>query len=405
MDVSAKNILKVSLANIGGVVVTEVEISPEIRQWALKYAECSRDEIRDNHSWVGQGGNPSVPQLKGFSKAAGLPVHYMLLKTPPNWPRLPPDVHDFRGKKSDKRPSSNLLDTLYSCQHRQDWYRSYLEASEQEELPFVGSASCDDSVVEVASKIRHTLGFDLEKQTKCKTWEEALRTFAKCARDTGVLVMVNGVVGNNPHRRLDPDEFRGFALSDRVAPLIFINGKDSKSAQMFTLAHELAHLWLGKGGTGISNADMLDRAQGYNKVEKWCDQVAAELLVPTKEIKGEKRSDDLTAQIKTLTRRFKVSSLVILRRLRDTGAIEHKEFTSAYGKELALSRGRRNKSKEASGGNFYATLNQRVDENFARALILSTSAGETLFTEAVCLFGVPKMATLESYAKTLGLKL
>ena len=385
--------------------MTEVEISPEIRQWALKNAECSPDVIRDDHSWVEQGVTPTVTKLKKFSKAAGLPVHYMLLKTPPNWPRLPPDVQDFRGKKSDKRPSSNLLDTLYSCQHRQDWYRSYLEASEQEELPFVGSASCDDSVVDVASKIRHTLGFAFEKQAKCKTWEEALRTFAKCARDTGVLVMVNGVVENDPHRTLDPGEFRGFALSDRVAPLIFINGADSKSAQMFTLAHELAHLWLGGGGTGISNADMLDRAHGYNKVEKWCDQVAAELLVPTKEIKGEKRSDDLTAQIKTLTRRFKVSSLVILRRLRDTGAIGREEFTSAYREELALSSERLAKTKKASGGNIYPTINQRVDENFARALILSTSAGETLFMEALRLFGLKKVATLESYAKTLGLKL
>ncbi|MGN2393362.1 ImmA/IrrE family metallo-endopeptidase, partial [Pelomicrobium sp. G1] len=116
------------------------------------------------------------------------------------------------------------------------------------------------------------------------SWEAAVLELRRRIEDIGVLVVVNGVVGNNTHRKLDVEEFRGFALADPYAPLIFVNGADAKSAQMFTLAHELAHLWLGPAGEGLSGYDKI--LQGDHRVERFCDRAAAEFLVPGREFKA-----------------------------------------------------------------------------------------------------------------------
>jgi len=195
-------------------------------------------------------------------------------------------------------------------------------------LPFVGSATLNDKPAAVANAMAEALGFDIAARAACRTWEEALRHFIAQADSIGVLVMVSGVVLSNDNRRLDPDEFRGAALVDRQAPLVFINGADSKSAQMFTLAHELAHLWL--GSTAVSNASAAP-VGGFRREEVWCNAVAAELPVPLAAIKGDLVADEpVDEAVARLTRRFKVSSLVILRRLLDAGWLRRPQFDAAW---------------------------------------------------------------------------
>ena len=113
-------------------------------------------------------------------------------------------------------------------------------------LPFVGSATLESDVVDVSRSIRKVLGFDVGERRSIPTWTQGLRRFISQADSIGIMVMVSGIVGSNTHRSLNPREFRGFALANPLAPLVFINGKDTKAAQMFTLAHELAHIWLGE---------------------------------------------------------------------------------------------------------------------------------------------------------------
>lgn len=207
--------------------------------------------------------------------------------------------------------------------------------------------------------------------------------------------MVSGVVGSNTRRKLDPEEFRGFALADALAPLVFINGADTKSAQMFTLAHELAHIWL--GATALSNVGLVTAPS--HEVEQWCNQVAAELLVPMAVLEKEYRPKaDLQDEMPRLAKRFKVSTLVILRRIHDAGGLSKRALWREYRAELE----RLTEVGKGGGGDFYKTLPVRVSRRFARAVVVSTLEGQTLHRDAFRLLGFRKVETFRELGHSLG---
>ena len=245
----------------------------------------------------------------------------------------------------------------------------------------------------IAADIAQRLGFSVDRRRECGTWEEALRLFVLQAESIGVLVMISGVVGSNTHRGLDPDEFRGFALVDKLAPLVFINGADAKAAQMFTLAHELAHIWLGQSAV----SDVTPASSSTHNVETWCNRVAAELLVPHKELRRELDAAVPLESLSALARTFRVSTLVILRRLLDAGTVSREQFDKAYATELA----RYTAPKSSSGGDFYLTQPVRLSRRFARAVITSTLEGQTLFRDAFQMLSISKEKTFRQLGEKL----
>lgn len=253
----------------------------------------------------------------------------------------------------------------------------------------------------VANQIRHKIGFDVDERSNCRTWEDALRLFIQQAEEAGILVMVSGVVLSNNNRKLDTQEFRGFALSDTLAPLVFINGSDSKSGQMFTLAHELAHLWL--NSSGVSNASAAP-LHGFSKEEVWCNAVAAELLVPLKTLRPLLQdNEELDKAVARLSRHFKVSTLVILRRLLDTKWLNPNEFNHAWQQERA--RLREIAERSGSGGDFYRTTISRVSRRFTQAIVASTLEGQTLYRDAFRMLGVSKTQTFNNLGREVGVML
>jgi Zn-dependent peptidase ImmA (M78 family)/transcriptional regulator with XRE-family HTH domain len=380
--------------------MTRVAIKPDLLRWARERARMDTLDLEARFpklaDWERREISPTLKQLEAYARATHVPVGYLFLPKPPDEP-LP--IPDFRtAGRAVPRPSPNLLDTIYACQERQAWYREFAQVNGQAALGFVGSVTTRTAPVEAAARLRTALRFSVDERRDCRTWTEALRLFLDQADALGVLVMVSGVVLNNNRRRLDPEEFRGFALADELAPLVFINGGDSKAAQMFTLAHELAHVWLRI--SALSDAG--PASTPTNATELWCNQVAAELLVPLNVFRGELIADEpLAESLNRHARRFKVSTLVILRRLLDAGRMSRQEFFRAYEEEVA----RIASITQGSGGNFYRTTVARVSRRFARALIESTLEGRTLYRDAFRMLGIARTETFNEFGRSLNFNL
>jgi len=378
-----------------------VMVKPEMFRWACERAGFEPGALAGRFprldAWQRGEAQPTLKQLESFAQATHTPVGYLFLPAPPVEEVPIPDFRTMGNERLD-RPSADLLDTLYLCQQRQEWYRDFARTEGEGPLPFVGSESLSSDIEETAARIRAALGFDLEERRQTPTWTEALRRFIGLADELGVLVMVSGVVGSNNRRKLDPEEFRGFALADPLAPLVFVNGADTKAAQMFTLAHELAHIWLGQSAL----SDVAPVSSPSHSVEIWCNRVAAELLVPLAIFREEYQPKaTLRAELDRLARRFKVSTLVILRRIHDAGGLTGDRFWREYRHELERLRA----MPSGGGGNFYLTLGARASKRFVRALVVRTLEGQSSFMEAFRLLGLKKMATFQELGHSLGVGL
>lgn len=380
--------------------MTTVPASIPVLRWAAQRAHLHDDELTVRFHkwplWLAGEAQPTLKQLEDFARLTHTAIGYFFLPEPPALTLPVPDFRTLRDKALSE-PSSELLDTLYLCQQRQDWYRDYARIHGLSPLPFVGSALTKEAPEAVAQRMREALGLSSEERRRLPTWTDALRQLIAKAEDAGVMVMTSSIVGSNSHRKLEVDEFRGFALADDLAPLVFLNGSDSKAAQMFTLAHELAHLCLGTSGVSDTVAGQVPNQH----TERWCNQVAAELLMPLQDVKTAHRPEiSILEEIQRLARKYKVSTLVALRRLFDAGFIDQSRLWLHYRDEQARIRGLERRG--SGGGDFYRTLGTRTSKRFARALISSTLEGQTLFQDAFRMLGVRKTATFYDAARELG---
>jgi Zn-dependent peptidase ImmA (M78 family) len=284
-------------------------------------------------------------------------------------------------------------------QRRQAWMREYLIEEGQEPLPFVASVQVTDPPEETAARMRETLGLQQGWAQLSGTWTDALRQFRHRIEAAGILIVINGIVGNNTRRKLSVREFRGLALSDPYAPLIFVNGADARSAQMFTMAHEAAHLWL--GSDGVANLEMLEPSEA--PAERHCNAAAAELLVPAADLRAcwsEAKAAEAPYQF--LARRFKVSPIVAARRAADLELISRSSYFTFYRAYEADER--RSSSSKERGGSFWNSQNVRIGERFGTAVARATKEGRLLYRDAYRLTGL-RGDTFNKFAESLGVRM
>lgn len=339
--------------------------------------------------WEEGEAQPTFRQAQQVANALHIPFGYLFLsEAPADEPALP-DLRTVGSHPADK-PSVNLKETVQHAMQRQEWFAEYLQEQGAQPLSFVGRFNTNSNVVRVAQDIRDVLGIDVEHGQR--NWETYYRELIEAAERAGVLVMRSGIVGNNTHRKLDVSEFRGFAISHPLAPVIFINSADAPSARLFTLLHELAHIWL--GSSGISSA-----APGSTRREEIvCNAVAGEFLAPS-DLFARLWADgfqDLPVHVAELAHRFHVSRFVIIRRALDMGLIDQATYFAFYRAELDTFR-----AAEGGGGSFYRNAGAKNSARFARAVIAETFSGRLLLREAGRLLGV-QPSKIRDFAGQLG---
>ena len=377
--------------------MTRISVSEPVLRWALKRSSQKtglEQKFPKLQEWISGNSKPTLHQLEALAKATSTPLGYFFLREPPDEQLSIPHFRTL----GDSRPiksSPDLLETVQSMEGRQAWMREYLIKQENEQLRFVRSAQLTIEPEQLANEMRRTLGLSDGWAANHSSWTEALRQLYNRIEEVGILVAVSGIVGNNTHRKLDPTEFRGFVLVDEYAPLVFVNGADGKAAQMFTVAHELAHIWLGSSAA----FDLQELGVADDETEQACNRVAAEFLVPENQLREFWPSVRQEPEhFQAIARHFKVSELVASRRAMDLDLITKKEFLNFY--RNYLEKEHRSAAKSQEGGDFYATQNLRIGRRFAEIVICAAREGDILYRDAYHLTGLYGR-TFERYAQFL----
>ncbi len=372
----------------------EVQISADILKWAKDRVNLTNEELAQKvnvkieklRQWEQGEAFPSYTQAKRLAQKLMIPFGYFFISEIPE-KKLP--ISDFRKSSIQIQYPLNpgVREVVNDAIRKQDWYREYqLASSDLKKLDFIGKYSENEDYLKIAENIASLIGINIDLRNESCNWSEYLTFLTRQVEEQGILVLRSGIVGSNTHRQIPVRECRGFSLSDSIAPLIFINSQDAIAGRIFTLVHELAHLWLGL--SGISDSEYLEEpdhtvAKQFT-IEHLCDRVAAEILVPTNELLAKQPGNLEIEIIDRLARYFKVSTLVIIRRGLDLNIIDKSRFSELYN----ICESRQKPVIKSSGGDYYTNIFSRNSLVFTQAVIIATYEGRLLYRDAASLLNV-----------------
>lgn len=327
-----------------------VPVKASIWDWVMRIGAYSNLTVADHEKidlWRSGSENPTMRQISYMSKKLSVPFGYFFLKEPvDDTPQV--FAHRTIANANLAKPSRDLVDTVFSMQSIQDWARQDSRDNDYVQLSYVGSCSIATiTAQQLAHRIRQVLGLDerwFEAVSSPRLLSEAFTLLRQSCEQAGILVMLNGIVGDNTHRALNPQEFRAFALVDAYDPLIFINRADSRAGQLFSLAHEVAHIWLGVDE--LYNDNYLTQSNAPREV--LCNATAAELFT------------------------------------QNAGFADHMIDGKVADESLKQWE---QKERTVSGGNYYNTKQSRLGPRFLARLAASISEGRTTYTQAYRLTG------------------
>jgi len=377
-------------------------IEQNILLWAVQRASETIDalskklQVKEEKitSWLNGEDKPTFKQAQKLAKTLQIPFGYLFLPEVPE-EKLPlPDLRTIKDKPT-YHISPIFKELLYDLDRKQRWYKEYILENGAEPLPFIGKFSIQTPKKVIVADIKHRLQWD--KNFNKSTKDNYISSISSSAEKLGILVMRSSYLGASTKKSLKVDEFRGLAISDKYAPLIFVNTADAKSAQIFTLAHELAHLWIGE--SGISDLQMFINFD--NKIEKFCNEITAELLLPKEDfISLWNNSKSIDENCQEISHIYLVSHVMIAKRAYDLRFISNEEYSQFYTKQLEewVSI----KQNKSGGGDYYRTAPIRGSRLFSESVVSATMEGKLLFRDATKLLNITKMSTFKKYAKEIG---
>ncbi|WP_223548837.1 XRE family transcriptional regulator [Pseudomonas sp. A-B-19] len=366
-------------------------VNPSLLTWSRERAGLSTEQVAKKlpvkpdrvQEWEAGETKPTFLQAQKWASVAHIPFGFLFLQQPPIEQLPLPDLRTVGGI-APQRPTLELLDTARDAIRKQDWYLEYLQHQEHQPLAFVGRFSSQSHVREVVDDIRRVLG--VNPDIARLDYEKYSRALIEAAEAAGVLVMRSGIALGNTHRKLEVSEFRGFAISNAYAPVVFINSSDAPTARLFTLLHELAHIWIGSSGVSDGNT-----ANGRNE-ERFCNAVAGEFLAPEAQFRALWNPDaNWEDNLAPLATRFHISKLAIGRRALDLGYISQDRYSAYYRVILKAFQ-----DEKGGAGDYYRNATAKNSPRLSKAVLSEAMSGRMLLREAGHLLGVQpaKLRTL-----------
>lgn len=361
------------------------QINGDILSWAINRSQLPVDALAHKmgktqeviEQWENESSQPTFNQAKKLADQLRIPFGYFFLPSPPIEELEIPDLRTI-GDNMVRTPSPDLRDIVKQALLKHQWFKEYLIDQGEPELKFVGSLDVKSDIKEAAKLVRSLVKVNPPING---TYHQYFSTLVEAIEGIGILVMRAGIVGNNTRRKLSVEEFRGFAISDKIVPIIFINSSDAPSARLFTLIHELAHILI--GSSGISGVSTREEKQE----ELFCNQVAAEFLVP-QEIFLDRWDKNITIDenISSLSIYLHISVIATARKALTEKLISEEQYWRIHNDE-------KNKyikqNADNSGGDFYANAIVKNSKAFAKAVCHEALRGTLLLRDAGNLLNIP----------------
>ena len=373
--------------------MTTLNISLEMLQWAADRLGTTVDGLAldmaspKKLAQFKEGALTST-QATALSNKLHIPFGYLFLGTPPQAIRR--EIPDLRQTPAPEPLSPAFFEVLSDIEKKAAWFAQHLRENDISGPSFVGKfkgMKVLPSPKVVANDIIAAIKLTPADRRNSKSLGGFYNLLSNRFEELGILVFRSGVAKGNPHRPLPVSEFRGFAISNPLVPVVFTNGRDAPAAWIFTLIHEAAHIWLGESGVSDVSASNSGVTRGS---ERLCNQVAAEVLTPEDEFRRLWRNDDLN-QFSELAKHFMVSTLVVARRALDFGLIDRATYQGIVAASSI--------KKDTSGGNPYATIPIRSSRRFTETLLNSAMVGETMLREAGRLLNVRPSTVVELHRR------